>query len=585
MYEKDSLELLRQRIDLVAVVEPYVQLQKSGAAYKACCPFHNEKTPSFVIQKGERHYHCFGCGAHGDAVAFMMSYVKLSFKEAIETLAEKFQVHLEKEERPYEKRGPSKIVLKEATELACQFFAFSLLHTEEGHAALQYLYGRGLSLEFIQKFRIGFAPKDSLLLHKVLQAQGVLDATMESVGLLSHSQGGRVRGFFFDRITFPICDGLGAVIGFSARKYKEDTFGGKYINTPETPLFKKSQVLYGLSYSRPRIAKERKAVVVEGQIDALRLIDAGFDYAVAGQGTAFGEGHVRELLQLGVQHAFLALDGDTAGGAAAVKIGNLFQKKGVEVTVALLPEGSDPDTLLRDQGSEAFQNLLDTGTQYLPFLFHRMSQGIDLKSPSMKNSLVQEIAAQVRTWEEPLMVHESLRKLAEISRVPEDILGVGVLPEVFVRRSGKVDFHQVDPDQILETDLLRWLLLFGESQPRIVEIVRRNLEERHFKTPTCAKLFTTYLRDPRDLLSLAADAEDPEVQQMLSGIMRKKVNAEKWEEYLLETVKKLLVREWMAEREAIKAQLQSGACSDEEALELAKTFDTLRKNTPTINST
>src|SRR5262249_1487277 len=158
-----------------------------------------------------------------------------------------------------------------------------------------------------------------------------------------------------ERITFPICDAAGAVIGFSARKYLETTFGGKYINTPETPLFKKSRVLFGLNFSRRRIAKEKKAIIVEGQIDALRLIKAGFNLTVAGQGTAFGEGHVKELLNLGVSEVFLALDGDEAGREATHKIGNLFQKEGIEVRVVNLPGKSDPDTFLKEKGPEAFQ--------------------------------------------------------------------------------------------------------------------------------------------------------------------------------------------------------------------------------------
>lgn len=581
MYQKESLELLRQRIDLVEVITPYVQLQRAGASYKACCPFHNEKSPSFVIQKGDNHYHCYGCGAHGDAIAFMMNHLKMGFTEAVEALAEKFQVHLEKANEP-EQKGPSKTVLKDALEKACQFFQFNLLHTEEGHAALSYLYKRGITLDFIHKFRVGLAPKEPHLLQRLLHRQGVRDEILEQTGLISHTQNGRVRDFFSERITFPICDGMGAVIGFSARKYKESTFGGKYINTSETPLFKKSQTLYGLSFSRQRIAKERKAIIVEGQIDALSLIYAGFDYTVAGQGTAFGEGHVKELLSLGINHVFLALDGDEAGSEAAVKIGNLFQKKGVEVSVTLLPPGQDPDTLLKESGPEVFQQLLKESSDYLTFLFGRLGKKLDITSPSKKNELVRTIAAQVREWEEPLMVHESLRKLAEIARVPENILGIGALPETAVKTTGKVQFTGVDPDRILEIDLLRWLLLLGTSEPRLLEIIRGNLTEKHFRIPLCQKIFMLYMENPRDLFSLAIDLEDDGGQALLDEIMGKKVNMQKAEEGLVDTVRKILLREWMAGREAIKMKIHSGGCTDEEALALAREFDHLKKNPPEV---
>jgi len=290
MYTKESLELLRQRIDLVEVLTPHLQLHRAGAAFKALCPFHEEKTPSFIVQRGDSHYHCFGCGAHGDAIAFLMNNVKMSFTEAVEHLAERFGVPLEKMDASEEVKGPSKSVLKEALDRAARLYHFLLLHSEEGQKALEYLYQRGIDLDFIRTFQIGYASNSPDLLKRFLYAQNVSEEVLLETGLIAASS---KRDFFCDRITFPIRDPMGAVIGFSARKFKEETYGGKYINTSETPLFKKSQVLFALSYCRQKIAKERKAIIVEGQIDALRLIHSGFNYTVAGQGTAFGEGHVR----------------------------------------------------------------------------------------------------------------------------------------------------------------------------------------------------------------------------------------------------------------------------------------------------
>lgn len=583
MYQRESLEVLRQRIDLVEVVGPHLNLQRAGSSYKACCPFHEEKTPSFVIQKGENHYHCYGCGAHGDAIAFLMNHLKMNFTEAIETLAEKFQIRLEKVSgNDDQKKGPSKTVLKEALEKACQFYEFLLLYTEEGQDALQYLFKRGICLDFIQKFRIGFSSKDPQILQRVLKAQGINSETLEQTGLISLKQGVKPRDFFSDRIMFPICDATGAVIGFSGRKFKEATFGGKYINTPETPLFKKSQTLYGLSYSRGRIAKERKAIVVEGQIDALRLIYTGFDYTVAGQGTAFGEGHVKELMHLGVNHVFLALDGDEAGQEAAIKIGHLFQKKGIEISIAKMPQNEDPDKFIKESGPQQFQKVLKDSLDYITFYVERLSKKLDLNSPSKKNELVHTIATQIRSWEEPLMVHESLRKLAMIVKVPENILAIGSGPEIHLKTSGTIKFTEINPDKILETDLLRWLLIAGESQPRLIEIVKANLKEAHFRFPLCQKLLALFLEKPRDLFSISMDFQEEGSQEFIEEILQKKVNMQKAEGSLIETVKKVLLREWMSEREAIKLKIHSGNCSDEEALELARQFDLLKKNPPEI---
>lgn len=265
IFTKESLETLRQRIDLVEVLNGHIDLKKSGAAYKGLCPFHDEKTPSFMIQKGDTHYHCFGCGAHGDAIQFLMTHLKISFMDAVENLAQRFNVPLQEVEKGDDNQGPNKSVLKDALEKACRFYNFFLLHTEEGHRALQYLYSRGIDLDFINTFGIGLAPRSGGIFRKMMHAQFVKDTTMIDAGLMAPSSSGGYRDFFYDRITFPIRDAHGAVIGFSARKYHDDTFGGKYVNTSETALFKKSRVLYGLNYSRKRIVKERQTIIVEGR--------------------------------------------------------------------------------------------------------------------------------------------------------------------------------------------------------------------------------------------------------------------------------------------------------------------------------
>ncbi len=589
MYTKDSLELLRQRINLAEVLSGHLNLQRSGSSFKALCPFHEEKTPSFIIQKGDSHYHCFGCGAHGDAIAFLMSHVKMGFTEAVESLAERFQVTLEKIEEPVREKGTSKAQLKQALEQASNLYHYLLIHSLEGQVALQYLYKRGLDLDFIRQFQIGFAPKHGDVVMRYLREMGIDEKVQEEAGLVLITQQGRRRDFFSDRITFPIRDPLGAVIGFSARKFKEETFGGKYINTPETVLFKKSRVLFGLSYCRSRIAKEAQAIIVEGQIDCLRLIHAGFNYAVAGQGTAFGEDHVKELLHLGVNRVYLALDSDEAGLAAAAKIGHLFQKKGVEVLIVPLPEDTDPDSLLIDRGPEFFGSQLKDSLDYLNFLFSYLSRDKDLHSPSKKNEVVSEIVAKIKQWEMPVMVHESLKKLAEISQVPEAALGVGQisLPDLFIKKSSSLKIQEIDPNRILEGDFIRWLVFASPQYPQLITIAKANISKGHLCVPGAARLYAEFLlafeeQRPCDVLTLGACLESEEDQKLLSEIMQRKINLVKAEDGFKETVRKILVRQWMDEREAIRAKLQSGALSDEEALNLARQFDEIKKRIPQI---
>ena len=308
MFKQESLEELRRRIDLVDVLSSYVDMKRAGAYYKACCPFHDEKTPSFVVQKGDSHYHCFGCGAHGDAIAFLMSHLKLSFSDAVENLAERFHVHLDTVEGRPKEMGPSKQEMRGIMQETAEFYHGYLLHTDEGHAALEYLYKRGIDLDFVRLFQIGLAPRLPQLFHQFVSDKKWDQQLLQRLGLLTQ----KLSPFFSDRILFPITDGVGNVTAFSGRKMREETFGPKYINSPESPLFKKSQTLYGLAQSRKRIAKERKAIVVEGQIDALRLIQEGFNITVAGQGTAFGEEQASQLVKLGAHTVYLLLDGDQA---------------------------------------------------------------------------------------------------------------------------------------------------------------------------------------------------------------------------------------------------------------------------------
>lgn len=589
IFTKECLENVRQRVDLVDVLSAHMELKKTGASYKGLCPFHDEKSPSFMVQKGDSHYHCFGCGAHGDAIAFLMTHMKMSFVDSVESLAQRFNVPLDFSET-LNTKGPNKGNLKAALECASRLFHFLLLHTSEGHEALEYLFDRGIGLDFIQQFQIGLAPKSSGILRKTLHAKFISDEVMAEAGLITQAKEQDWRDFFYDRIIFPIKDATGGVIGFSGRKYKETTFGGKYVNTPETPVFKKSKVLFGLNYSRKRIAKERKAIIVEGQIDALRLIQLGFNLTVAGQGTAFGDGHVKELIKLGVNQVFLALDSDTAGQEAAVKIGNLFQKEGVEVRVTTLPSGEDPDSYVREYGREAFLKLLEQSADYLTFLVNHETKKINVDSPAGKNELVRTIAQMIYGWEQPLMVHESLKKVASLLHVPDSVMGLDQIhtPNIYIKKSASIGLQSVNPDRILETDFLRWLFLCGREWPHFIEWAERNINFEDLKDPICCQFYQTYLKCYKqggsyDLAILANQMPADESQAWLGELMQKKINREKAEVQYIETIQKILDRNWMQKREDIKVKIQTGQCTDDEALELVRLFEEIKQNPPSVN--
>ena len=312
---------------------------------------------------------------------------------------------------------------------------------------------------------------------------------------------------------------------------------------------------------------------------------------MAGQGTAFGEDQARELVQLGVRQVYLALDGDNAGQEAAVKIGHLFQKEGIEALVVPLSEKMDPDSILQERGPEEWQKLLDKSVDYLSFLVGRLSLSINLNSPAGKNEIVQTIAKRIREWDHPLMVHESLRKLARLTQTPESIVGMpeDSSPQIYIKRSASVTFAEIDPDRILEADLLRWLFLMGESCPGLLPLAEQNLKPEHFRLNAARVLFEKYAaaakeNKPRDLLSLAIDLDQTEPQLFLAEVLQKKVNRERALPCFIETVQKILERHWMQQREEIKLKIYSGKCSEEEVLALARRFDELKRERPTVKT-
>lgn len=584
-FTKESLETLRQKIDLLEVISPYVEMKRAGAAYKGLCPFHEEKTPSFIVQKGDTHYHCFGCGAHGDAIGFLMQHQKLAFSDAVEHLGEKFGVYLEKLQAT-EESGPSKSDLKACLHEAQLFFHYCLLHTEEGHEALHYLYKRGISLTTIKRYHIGFSLRTPGLLQKVLSAKGVKEEWMAASGLIHHREEGTKREFFAGRIMFPILDPQGSVIGFSARKYREEDFGGKYINTQETALFKKSRVLFGLPYCRKRIAKEKHALLVEGQLDALMLIEQGLNIALATLGTAFGEGHIAQLQQLGVQRIYLALDGDKAGLEAARKAGHLIAREGLQVSVVALPPGDDPDSYIRKAGIERFLDLIASGQDYIPFLWQQMQKEQDLKSPAAKAQAVGQLAGQIRSWKDPVLIHESLKSLAHLAGVPEEIVGVEVdgMRNYAIRKTATAGLLDIDPDRILESDLLRWLLLGTEKQ-KVLKLTRRYITAADFVNPVCRAVFEQVQRIADegnwiDFLTLMTLV--PESGGLLAEMSEKKVDKAREKQLAPQTLQRLVTRRWMHECEKMRLKIQSGTCTDEEAIQLAKQFAKQKLSAPTV---
>ena len=374
--------------DIVEVIEHYVPLKRAGKEYKACCPFHDEKTPSFTVVPDKQFYHCFGCGAHGTAIGFLMDYANLEFVEAVEELARRAGREVPREDGG--ERGPREDLepIYTALERANAYFRRQLRHHPQASRAVDYLKGRGLSGAIAAEFQLGFAPPawDGIL--GELGTDERSRAILVRGGLLIEGDGGRTYDRFRDRITFPIHDSRGRVAGFGARII--DAGEPKYLNSPETPVFHKGRELYGLARARGPGRSPERLLVVEGYMDVVALAQSGIDYAVATLGTAATEDHVQRLFRP-VNDIVFCFDGDEAGRRAAWRAAQNAlpsMKAGRRALFLFLPEGEDPDSLVRAEGRHAFESRLDDAVPLSRFLFDHLTAGVDLNTPEGRARLV-----------------------------------------------------------------------------------------------------------------------------------------------------------------------------------------------------
>jgi len=372
----EFIDQLLSRIDIVDVIEKRVPLKKAGKEYQACCPFHTEKTPSFTVSQQKQFYHCFGCGAHGSAIGFLMDYDHMNFVEAIEELASDAGLEVPREEGATDRPRQDFSRLYELLEQANRLFQQQLREHPEASRAVEYLKKRGLSGEIARDFGIGFAPPGWDHHHHLVKDQADIRA-LQTAGLVSTGDSGKPYDRFRDRIMFPIIDSRGRVAGFGGRILEGD--GPKYLNSPETPVFHKGEILYGLYDVRRSHAGKQQILVVEGYMDVVALAQSGIRNAVATLGTATTERHLELLFRTAPKVVF-CFDGDRAGRDAAwkaLKTALPSMKTGREARFLFLPEGEDPDTLVRSKGADAFRALVENAPTLSRFLFDHLSGEVD----------------------------------------------------------------------------------------------------------------------------------------------------------------------------------------------------------------
>ncbi len=430
---RETIERITDENDIVDVVGSYFPLKRAGTRYVALCPFHNEKTPSFGVNPQRQIYHCFGCGAGGDVIRFVMQYENLPFPDAAKRLADRAGIPIQEEvfDAKEESRRQFRRELQTLQRKATEWYHRLLLRSPQAQTARDYLKGRGFSIDIAKRWQFGYAPESSNpLMDWARQEDGITPRHLVEGGLAQWNEEGRPdRGAyarFRHRLMFPVANDMGDVIAFSGRVLSAEQRGGKYVNSPETVLFNKSKTFFGLDKSKRAIVRENRAIVVEGQIDMISAFESGIENIVAPLGTAFTEQHAR-LLKRHVGESgevVLCYDSDSAGYNAVVKAFRVLAAQGVMVRVAQLPDGEDPDSLIRKEGTEALTGLLAGAPEFFDFQIDRHGGSRDLGSLRDKLAFVRELSENIALVDDK-MLQDSL-----IIRVTTR-LGVG---ETDVRR-------------------------------------------------------------------------------------------------------------------------------------------------------
>ena len=418
----EKIDEVRSSSDIVEVIAGYVPLKKRGKNYTARCPFHQEKTPSFSVSSEKQMYHCFGCGAGGNVFTFLMQHDKLSFVEAVRMLADRAGIALPADNPAAQAQATEHEALYQACRNAGLFFHETLVHAPEGKTGMAYFRERGFTDETVKKFGLGYSLPgwDGLMKHA--EREGLSITVLERAGLvLKREEGSGYYDRFRGRAMFPIFSPSGKVIAFGARKLREDDPLAKYINSPETPIYNKSRTLYGLSHAKDTIREKDAVILVEGYADLITVAQAGIRNIVASSGTALTQEQIR-LVDRYTKNIVLVYDADSAGSKATLRGVDLVIEEGLDVRIAELPEGEDPDSFVRKHGGEAFQDLVDRSESFLDFKANYFLKLGMLASAEGKVRAIRSIVATIARMKDELRRTVYIKTLAEKYNLQETVL-------------------------------------------------------------------------------------------------------------------------------------------------------------------
>ena len=491
---REDLDALRERVSIVDVAADYMQLRRAGRRFVARCPFHDEKTPSFSLEPVKNLFHCFGCQEGGDAFTLVQKLEHLDFGEAVEKLAAKFGVQLRYEELSPKRREElaRRRRMTEAMAIAASFFHEQLKRSPDAAAARRYLIEeRGFATEVLETFEVGYAPSGRTSLLAELRRRGIPDEVAVTVNLAVSTEHGVVDRFR-NRVTFPIRDRQGDVIGFGARKLGEADHGPKYLNTSETPLYRKSEVLYGLDRAAKAIVRDDIAILVEGYTDVIALQAAGIENAVASCGTAVGAEHLKSLRRFASQ-LVACLDADEAGIAAAermfVQLGGEAEQLGLAMRAVVMPEGGDPADVVARQGPETFRRLLDRAIPLVELVLMQEARRYGAGDSQHRARVLQAGLRHLARVSDPVVVREAARSFADRIGVDPSVLFVElerVRAGAPIGRGGAETILKRSSAQVKRE---RTLLQLAAQMPAMLEPYADRLGPQHFSTDEARRLW------------------------------------------------------------------------------------------------
>lgn len=527
----EIIETVRQRSDIVEVVSRFVQLKKKGRYFTGSCPFHSERVPSFTVTQDKQIFHCFGCNVGGDVIKFLMLKENLTFYEAVVKLAEEAGISIPSTSTPAERQKDRKRdSIQQVNSLARDFFQNVLHHHPAAVKARQYLAGRGLSPEMIERFQIGYAfPEwDSLLKH--LAKQGFKPERLAEAGLVVKRDNHSYYDRFRDRIMFPIWDAAGRVVGFGGRVLDQSL--PKYMNTSETLFFNKSRILYGIHLARPGIREKGYVVVMEGYTDVITAHQHGVTNAVASLGTALTADQGRLLLHYS-RNIIVAYDADSAGIAATIRGLDTLQDLGCQVRVVSVPDGKDPDEFLKKKGYHSWEKLVDQASSLIEYKLARAVDEKPVKTVSDKLEVMQKVFPNLVNIKNEVGKEEGLKDIARVLNLSwETVLGD------FRRFEANLGKKWANSDNIAKTkhNILnkgvaadarskaeRVILRVVLEQPALVEMILEEMGEEPFKQPDHRRIFKQCLKaahrddyQPAEIFKYLGDEEHPVLSMILT---------------------------------------------------------------------